>query len=56
MPSLVPGIHAFLSFSKQDVDGRYKPGYDELACLTLDRLCSRAQASRQPENAGEKLP
>jgi citronellyl-CoA dehydrogenase len=31
MPGLVPGIHVFLSFwvqSKQDVDGRDKPGHD----------------------------
>jgi 2-oxoglutarate/2-oxoacid ferredoxin oxidoreductase subunit beta len=27
MPGLVPGIHAFL-LSKQDVDGRDKPGHD----------------------------
>jgi hypothetical protein len=27
MPGLVPGIHAFLSFS-QGVDGRDKPGHD----------------------------
>jgi hypothetical protein len=26
MPGLVPGIHAFLT--KQDVDGRDKPGHD----------------------------
>jgi hypothetical protein len=29
MPGLVPGIHAFLC-AKQDVDGRVKPGHDEL--------------------------
>jgi 2-oxoglutarate ferredoxin oxidoreductase subunit beta len=28
MPGLVPGIHVFLSASKQDVDGRDKPGHD----------------------------
>ena len=28
MPGLVPGIHVFLRFSKQDVDGRDKPGHD----------------------------
>jgi 2-oxoglutarate/2-oxoacid ferredoxin oxidoreductase subunit beta len=27
MPGLVPGIHVFLSWSK-DVDGRDKPGHD----------------------------
>jgi hypothetical protein len=29
MPGLVPGIHVFLSLSKQDVDGRVKPGHDD---------------------------
>jgi hypothetical protein len=30
MPGLVPGIHAFIPFAtKQDVDGRDKPGHDE---------------------------
>ena len=28
MPGLVPGIHVFLVISKQDVDGRDKPGHD----------------------------
>jgi hypothetical protein len=28
MPGLVPGIHVF-DESKQDVDGRDKPGHDE---------------------------
>jgi hypothetical protein len=28
MPGLVPGIHDFLLFAKQDVDGRDKPGHD----------------------------
>jgi hypothetical protein len=31
MPGLVPGIHVFSILGiKQDVDGRDKPGYDEL--------------------------
>jgi hypothetical protein len=30
MPGLVPGIHAFLFRFKQDVDGRDKPGHDDL--------------------------
>jgi hypothetical protein len=30
MPGLVPGIHVFLFDSLQDVDGRDKPGHDEL--------------------------
>jgi hypothetical protein len=29
MPGLEPGIHVFLDMSKQDVDGRVKPGHDE---------------------------
>jgi hypothetical protein len=29
MPGLVPGIHVFLSFKRQDVDGRDKSGHDE---------------------------
>jgi hypothetical protein len=29
MPGLVPGIHVFYS-AEQDVDGRDKPGHDEI--------------------------
>jgi hypothetical protein len=29
MPGLVPGIHVFFPTSKEDVDGRVKPGHDE---------------------------
>jgi hypothetical protein len=29
MPGLVPGIHVF-SAARQDVDGRVKPGHDEI--------------------------
>jgi 2-oxoglutarate ferredoxin oxidoreductase subunit beta len=32
MPGLVPGIHVFLMHN-QDVDGRDKPGHDELCEL-----------------------
>jgi hypothetical protein len=28
MPGVMPGIHALLPASKQDVDGRDKPGHD----------------------------
>jgi hypothetical protein len=28
MPGLVPGIHVFDNSSKEDVDGRAKPGHD----------------------------
>src|SRR3984957_922797 len=30
MPGLVPGIHVLLTCAKQDVDGRGKPGHDEI--------------------------
>jgi hypothetical protein len=30
MPALVAGIHVFLVCRKQDVDGRDKPGHDEM--------------------------
>jgi hypothetical protein len=30
MPGLGPGIHDFLSRRNKDVDGRDKPGHDEL--------------------------
>jgi hypothetical protein len=30
MPGLVPGIHVFPWIQKKDVDGRYKPGHDEM--------------------------
>jgi len=34
MPGLVPGIHALLA-EQEGVDGRGKPGHDELKGLTL---------------------
>jgi hypothetical protein len=37
MPGLVPGIHDLLRDQK-DVDGRVKPGHDELGCIT--RWCA----------------
>ena len=30
MPGFMPGIHAFLSVVKKDVDGRDKPSHDEV--------------------------
>jgi hydroxymethylglutaryl-CoA lyase len=30
MPGLVPGIHVFLRFGREDVDGRDKPGHDDV--------------------------
>jgi hypothetical protein len=34
MPGLVPGIHVFDVSTKQDVDGRDKPGHDETGSST----------------------
>jgi hypothetical protein len=34
MPGLVPGIHVSFPESKQDVDGRDKPGHDELRMIS----------------------
>jgi hypothetical protein len=33
MPGFMPGIHVFDEFSQEDVDGRDKPGHDELEAL-----------------------
>jgi hypothetical protein len=30
MPGVVPGIHVFKAFKKEDVDGRDEPGHDGL--------------------------
>jgi hypothetical protein len=38
MPGLVPGIHVLLSLMQQDVDGRDKPGHDDLAVPTSSGL------------------
>jgi hypothetical protein len=35
MPSLVPGIHALAT--KKDVDGRDKPGHDDVAAAQFPR-------------------
>jgi hypothetical protein len=35
MPGLVPGIHVFGATSKEDVDGRDKPGHDEETLIAL---------------------
>jgi hypothetical protein len=35
MPGLVPGIHVFLRHTKEDVDGRVKPGHDEHLFIAL---------------------
>jgi hypothetical protein len=33
MPGLVPGIHVFSTLAVKDVDGRDKPGRDELSAI-----------------------
>jgi hypothetical protein len=33
MPGLVPGIHELHPVGKKDVDGRDKPGHDEVWCM-----------------------
>jgi hypothetical protein len=38
MPGLVPGIHVFFFESKQDVDGRDKPGHDELSSTLREEI------------------
>jgi hypothetical protein len=39
MPGLVPGIHDFLlGFFNKDVDGRDRPGHDNLLCVGLGVL------------------
>jgi hypothetical protein len=36
MPGFMPGIHVFFDGTvKQDVDGRVKPGHDEMGALHL---------------------
>jgi hypothetical protein len=44
MPGLVPGIHVFYP-RKQDVDGRVKPGHDELIGAFLSDLPRRGHRS-----------
>jgi hypothetical protein len=35
MPGLVPGIHVFVSASIKDVDGRDKPGHDDVVNISV---------------------
>jgi hypothetical protein len=46
MPGLVPGIHVSTGVAaREDVDGRDKPGHDELSTLyLLHRHCGRGEA------------
>ena len=37
MPGLDPGIHVFLKFASQDVDGRDKPGHDEFLGVVVPK-------------------
>ncbi|MGL3214648.1 DUF6894 family protein [Bradyrhizobium sp. BR 1433] len=47
MPGLVPGIDVFETCCSQDVDGRDKPGHDELR---------RVAKQNVPDLVGEQLP
>jgi hypothetical protein len=53
MPGLVPGFHVLFSVGK-DVDGRAKPGHDEIATAVsaapsrVDRRIGRAAPSLPP--------
>jgi hypothetical protein len=44
MPGPVPGIHALLQFSREDVDGRDKPGHDDES-LTVLANCVASSAT-----------
>ena len=35
MPGFMPGIHVFLLAEKKDVDGRDKPGHDDITHVPL---------------------
>jgi hypothetical protein len=55
MPGLVPGIHVLLSFrGDKDVDGRVKPGHDELETTSLIQPQLRLLAARRAR--GLRLP
>jgi len=44
MPGLVPGIHVLELDARETVDGRDKPGHDEVSCLTeLLKFYSRSR-------------
>jgi hypothetical protein len=51
MPGLEPGIHVFL-FRGQDVDGRDKPGHDE---LRLPCRNAAAQVNPKPQFGRSRL-
>jgi hypothetical protein len=44
MPGLVPGIHVLASPGKKDVDGRDKPGHDDVLRLKMAGRRKRAFA------------
>src|SRR6187551_1695616 len=44
MPGLVPGIHVLASVKQDDVDGRDKPGHDEMGII-LERLSAGATSA-----------
>jgi hypothetical protein len=48
MPGLVPGIHERTTgFSKEDVDGRVKPGHDDVKVLFGNLITKRYASAYQ---------
>ena len=47
MPALVAGIHEFVTSSRQDVDGRDKPGHDGTERQTLELVGQADQSQLQ---------
>src|SRR5438309_436652 len=48
----VPGIHVFLAVERKDVDGRDKPGHDEVCCL---RLVAEIRLDRSVDLDGQRI-
>ena len=47
MPGLVPGIHVLLSLSKKDVDGRVKPGHDDVGSQFAGCFIASSRSARR---------
>jgi hypothetical protein len=57
-PGLVPGIHVFLVAGSEDVDGRDKPGHDELQphapkCQSLSSITRSMKVRTLADNSRE---
>jgi hypothetical protein len=53
MPGLVPGIHVYL-VTRQDVDGRDKPGHDENLEIHILRTAAAGQIGLTSTTSGTK--